>query len=143
MLQISKMDRIEVGVGVIISQDKRLLFGKRLSAHGQSQWSFPGGHVEFGEKPEDAAIRETFEETSLTISKLRKVHFTSDVFENGKHYVTLYFLALEWNGTVKNMEPEKCEGWQWFDPINLPDPLFRPIESLLDEVNLTDILKLR
>jgi len=41
------------------------------------------------------------------------------------------------------MEPEKCEGWQWFDSINLPDPLFGPIESLLDEVSLTDILKPR
>lgn len=125
------MDYIRVGVGVIIKKEGKLLLGKRLSPHGHAKWSFPGGHVEFGENPETAAIRELKEETDLTATKLQQYKFTSDVFENGRHYITLFYIAEEWAGEVKNMEPEKCEKWDWFDPENLPQPLFEPIATVL------------
>ncbi len=39
-------------------------------------WSFPGGAIEEGETPEEAAVRETLEETGYA------VRLTSDVFTN-------------------------------------------------------------
>ncbi|WPU96070.1 NUDIX domain-containing protein [Mucilaginibacter sabulilitoris] len=130
------MDQIKVGVGVIIWNDNKVLLGKRLGAHGHAEWSFPGGHVEFGETPEYAAIREVEEETALLVGKLNKFHFTSDVFDSGRHYITLFFVAESWSGEVINMEPEKCAEWNWFTPENLPQPLFKPIITLLKEVRL-------
>lgn len=130
------MDQIKVGVGVILWQDKKVLLGKRLSEHGRNEWSFPGGHVEFGEAPEQAAIREVKEETALEVAQLSKFSFTSDVHDNGKHYITLFFIAKAWSGDMINLEPGKCSEWRWFDPKKLPEPLFKPIISLLSEVKL-------
>lgn len=133
------MDQINVGAGVIIWKEDKVLLGKRLSAHGTDHWSFPGGHVEFGETPEAAAVREVREETNLVVAKVEKFHFTNDMFDSGKQYITLFYVAAEWTGELKNMEPEKCEGWEWVSPEELPEPLFQPIKTLLTEV----VLKLR
>jgi 8-oxo-dGTP diphosphatase len=135
------VDQIKVGVGVVILQHNKVLLGQRKSPHGHSHWSFPGGHVEFGESPEEAAVRETFEETGLVIDGMQKIHFTSDIFEDGRHYITLYIIAKECSGVVRNMEPEKCEGWQWFSPASLPFPLFKPVATLLREIDLVRFLE--
>lgn len=130
------MDQIKVGAGVIIWQKEKVLLGYRLSKHGHGVWSFPGGHVEFGEHPDQAVIREAFEETGLKISSVEKLTFTSDFYENGTQYLTLFFKANSWSGTLENREPEKCDRWEWFAPDALPSPLFIPIVTFLKERNL-------
>ena len=127
------MDQIKTGAGVIIWQDGKVLMGYRLSKHGHGVWSFPGGHVEFGEHPDQAVIREALEETGLVISEVEKLTFTSDFYENGTQYITLFFKAKSWSGSVENREPEKCERWDWFAPEALPSPLFIPINTYLRE----------
>lgn len=95
-------------------------------------WSFGGGHLEFGESPEEGSRREIREEIGIEIKNIRPGPFTNDVFEKeGKHYITLFMLADYAGGEVKVMEPEKCEKWEWFAWSELPKPLFLPIENLL------------
>jgi 8-oxo-dGTP pyrophosphatase MutT (NUDIX family) len=43
---------------------------------------FPGGKIEPGENPEEAAKREVFEETNLVIEKLKKVKERIFFFNN-------------------------------------------------------------
>lgn len=127
-------DRPKIGVGAIVIKNGKVLLGKRKNAHGDGTWSFPGGHLEFGESIEDCARRETEEETGLIIDNFKKSTFTNDVFEKeGKHYVTLYAIAEISEGEPVVAEPEKCEEWKWFDWDNLPSPIFIPIENLLKE----------
>ena len=54
------------GSSVIIENDKVALI-KRVR-DGQEYYVFPGGGIENGESPEQAAIRETFEELGVHIS---------------------------------------------------------------------------
>ncbi len=123
--------RPKVGVGVIIIKDEKILLGKRKNSHGEGSWSFPGGHLEFNESWEDCALRETIEETGITIKNIRFDTATNDIFQaEGKHYVTIFMLADYGSGEVKIMEPEKCEQWDWFEWNNLPQPLFIPIQNL-------------
>lgn len=121
-----------VGIGVIVMRDGRVLLGKRRNAHGTGSWSCPGGHLEFGETIEECAQRETREETGMEIGQVRHAAFTNNMFEaRGKQYVTLYVTA-EWNsGEPENLEPEFCDGWEWFQWDRFPEPLFPPLRSLL------------
>lgn len=52
------------GCGVIVVQDGRILTGTRKD---NGLVCGPGGHIEAGEKPEDAAVRETREEFGINI----------------------------------------------------------------------------
>lgn len=121
-----------IGVGVIILKDGKVLLGQRKNAHGEGSWAFPGGRLEFGESLEACAMREVLEETGLTLHGVRKYDFSDDIFpENNTHYVTLFMIADGFSGELQNREPHKCEGWSWFDVNALPEPLFRPIQTLI------------
>ncbi|MRI34424.1 hypothetical protein EOPP23_15655 [Endozoicomonas sp. OPT23] len=120
-----------IGVGVIVRHQGKVLLGRRVNSHGTGQWAFPGGHLEYGESPQQCAERELMEETGLTVSSLTAGPYTNDVFtKEGKHYITLFMLADGINGMPEVLEPEKCLEWQWFDWQQLPEPLFLPIKNL-------------
>lgn len=124
--------RPKVGVGVIVVRDGKVLFGKRKGSHGEGTWSFPGGHLEFGEDVAVCARREVEEETGIVITNIRNAVFTNDVFEKeGKHYVTLFVVAHHTSGEPIIKEPDTCEQWEWFSWDALPKPLFLPIQNLL------------
>ena len=52
---------------VIRDRDGRLLLVRRGHAPSEGLWSVPGGRVEDGETPEQAAAREVLEETGLEV----------------------------------------------------------------------------
>jgi 8-oxo-dGTP pyrophosphatase MutT (NUDIX family) len=49
----------------IVTSHLGVLVGRRRD--GNPPWTFPGGKIEPGESPEDAAVRETLEETGLRV----------------------------------------------------------------------------
>jgi 8-oxo-dGTP diphosphatase len=57
----------KVVAGTIPEQDGRLLLTRRSINPGRGLWTFPGGFVDFGETVSDAAVRETREETGLSV----------------------------------------------------------------------------
>lgn len=127
----------QIGVGVLIFRDGKLLLGRRKGSHGAATWSAPGGHLEFGETPDACARRETEEETGLTLKTVDAGRFVSDVFQDvGKHYVTLFMVSRDAEGVPQCREPEKCEGWAWFSPDALPSPLFAPLQTLIQQYGL-------
>lgn len=128
------MTRPKIGVGVIVFKDNKVLLGKRMNAHGEGTWAFPGGHLELNEEIETCAAREVLEETGIEIGNIRKGFFTNDIFEKEeKHYVTLFVVSDYVTGEVKIMEPEKCEKWEWFEWNKFPEKLFVPLQNLLKE----------
>ena len=121
-----------VGVGVLVISKGLVLLGKRRGSHGAGTWSAPGGRLEFGEELEVCARRELAEETGLSASSLELGPYTNDVFtEAQEHFLTVFVVARGVQGTPRNLEPHKCEGWAWFAWDELPSPLFKPLQSLL------------
>lgn len=126
------MNAPRVGVGVLVWHDRKVLLGRRRGAHGAQSWSFPGGHLEFGEAWEACAVREVREETGLELAAISFAAVTNDVFtEAGKHYITIFMHGHAGSSAAERREPDKCEGWAWFAWSDLPQPLFLPIRNLL------------
>ncbi|MGM0417152.1 MAG: nucleotide triphosphate diphosphatase NUDT15 [Thermodesulfobacteriota bacterium] len=122
------------GVGVMVLNRNKVLLGKRKNSHGSMTWSFPGGHLEFGESLFECAKREVLEETGIKIKNLSKGPYTNDIFTKEKlHYITVYIISEYDSGEVTLKEPEKCLEWVWFDLDDLPKNLFLPLENLLKE----------
>lgn len=133
------MSDLLIGVAVIAWRDNRILMHERLGSHGAGTWSFPGGHIDSGESPREAASRELLEETGLAIhpDEFEATTYTSDVFQAGsgvdeKRYITLY-MSVEMPPELvpSRMEPTKCAGWRWVIPGNWPGELFLPIKNVL------------
>nr|HIL74086.1 NUDIX domain-containing protein [Rhodospirillales bacterium] len=56
-----------VGVGVVVWKAEKFLLIQRGKPPRLGQWSIPGGRQELGETIKEAAIRETEEETGLSV----------------------------------------------------------------------------
>ncbi len=124
-----------VGVGLFVIKKGKVLIGKRKSAHGTGTWAPPGGHLEFGEKPEECARREVREETGSEVEIVDFLGITNDVFPEGKHYITLWYLAKWKSKEARVLEPDKCEIWKWvsFEELKNLNPLFLPVKNFLKD----------
>ncbi len=122
-----------VGVGVIITQGEQVLLLRRQNVHGAGSWSTPGGHLDFGESPEECAIREVKEETDVDITDVRFRAITNDVFEaEGKHYITIWMEGRYLAGEAKINAAYEMTEVGWFAWDALPQLLFLPLQHLLD-----------
>lgn len=117
--------QVRVGVGVFVIKDGKFIIGERTGSHDANTWSIPGGHLDFGETPEETAVREVMEETGLEVANPRFCAFTNDIFEkDNKHYISIW-MFVDWvSGKEAILEPDKCLEWTWVDFDTLPEPLF-------------------
>ncbi|XP_001623724.2 nucleotide triphosphate diphosphatase NUDT15 [Nematostella vectensis] len=127
-----------IGVGVFITSRDHphcVLVGKRKGSTGSGQWATPGGHLEFGEEWDECAARESMEETGLALKNICFATVVNAiVLEEKYHYVTIFMKAEvdsdKGPAEPMNCEPDKCEGWEWFnwDSSSFPSPLFKPLK---------------
>jgi len=121
-----------VGIGVMIFKNGKILLGKRTGSHGEGEYAFPGGHLDYLETIEDCAKRETSEETGIEIENIR-FQFLANVRKyKPKHYLHIGVVADYKSGEVQLKEPDKCEKWDWYSLDNLPKPLFWMTKLAID-----------
>lgn len=131
----------QVGVGVFIKKDGKILVGKRKGSHGAATWALPGGHLEPGESFEACCKREVLEETGLAIKNISPVVFTSDIFhDEGLHYITLFFKSEYESGEAIVAEPLQCEEWRWVSLKDIPRPIFLPLNHALKQIHENRLL---
>jgi len=110
--------------GVAVTSNPQLLFKRAVSG----SWCIPGGHMDVGESLEETAIRETFEETGLTLHTLERLTVVSGKNALVQHrdgsqtyYVTAIFESKDFSGALRGSD----EGREldFFDLERLPAPL--------------------
>ena len=127
------MSYVRVGVATIIERRGRVLLIRRSGSHGAGTWATPGGHLDFGETPEQCAAREAREETGLEVADLSFVAITNDLFAaEQKHYITIWMRAGHSVGEPTIASAREMTELGWFAWDALPAPLFLPLQNLLD-----------
>jgi 8-oxo-dGTP diphosphatase len=123
-LKNDSAQRPRVGVGVTIFKDRKVLLGKRKGSHGEGEFAFPGGHLEYMESFADCVRREVREECGIEIENIRFQFLANVVKYAPKHYVHIGLIADWKSGEPQVLEPDRCESWEWYELDNLPHPLF-------------------
>ena len=102
--------------GILIHYKKEVLLFKRSEkVRYNGNWSVPGGHIEMNENAEEAAKRETFEETMLMIS--------GPIEEIGIYDDRFALFSKELDSKVEPVIDEEHDDWGWFEINNLPSPI--------------------
>jgi 8-oxo-dGTP diphosphatase len=122
------------GIAVAITvHEGRVLMVRRRIGEGELFWQFPAGEVEPGESPEDAAVRETREETGLNVSVVK-------LLGERAHPATgrmMSYAACEVvSGTAHVADDEELTELAWVAhdeiPEHVPSELFGPVQQYLD-----------
>ena len=125
---MEKETKPRVGIGIMIFKNGKILMGKRKNAHGEGQYAFPGGNLEYMESYEDCVLREIAEECGVEVKNIRFQYLTNLKQFAPKHYVHIG-LAADWkSGEPEALEPDKTEHWGWYDLGDLPQPMFIPCQ---------------
>ena len=132
MTEEQAVHRPKVGIGVMILKDGKALFGKRKNSHGEGEWAWPGGHMEYMESFEECAKRETMEEAGIEIQNVRFLRLMNLKTYAPKHYVDIALVADWKSGEPKVMEPDKMYAWEWRSIDNPPNPLFATLPSYFE-----------
>ena len=100
-----------VSAAAIIDIDGRVLISKRHRKKVLGGlWEFPGGKLEPNEKPEEALMRELFEELGISTWKscLAPLTFSYCDYEEFD-LLLLLFVCRKWEGQVKAREGQKLK----------------------------------
>lgn len=120
---------------------QHILLGKRKGVAGQGKYYLPGGHIKMNESIQEACRREVLEECGVHV-KVGNCLWVEENYE-GPHHITFYHqVELEnKNDRIVNVEPEKCEGWNWFSLDNPPSPLWVTLGTFIREYTTRERIK--
>jgi 8-oxo-dGTP pyrophosphatase MutT (NUDIX family) len=103
--------------GIVFRHEPDLQFLMILDAYGR--WTFPKGHVEEGESPQQAAVREIEEETGITGSigdEVGETRYTYHHPRRGRvHKTVIFYLVRYLGGRVRPREGEVVQA-EWVLP---------------------------
>lgn len=92
----------KAAVSTVVIVDGRVLLVERGKGAPRGLWSFPGGHVEPGEKVRDAAIREVAEETGLDIEITGLVDVRDVLYSRPDGSLRLHYVLNVFSGRLRN-----------------------------------------
>lgn len=129
------MSEEPVIAAAVIAHDGKVLLVKRRVKEGSLSWQFPAGAIETGETPGAAAVRETKEETGLTVTDAKvlgeRIHPAT-----GR---TMIYVACELvTGDARLADAEELSEFAWLQHAQLaeyvPYGFFEPVQQHLDSV---------
>jgi len=108
--------------GIVLSENKILLVKNKKgdsSVDSESWWGYPKGHLEEGEKPSEAAVREVYEETGFEVKIINNKPVAESRYE------------IERSGEV-------LQKTVWFYEMEVVEPFKNEPDDEIDEIALVD-----
>jgi 8-oxo-dGTP pyrophosphatase MutT (NUDIX family) len=127
--RVGTMRVLSPGVAVVIYNDSGEVLLQQRSDDGK--WGLPGGALELGEEPADAAVREVWEETGLQVVPVRLVGIYGG--QDGFHtypsgdemaFIAMLFVCQVVGGQIGDHNDGESLDLRYFSPDQLPDALF-------------------
>lgn len=117
----------------IIAHDGAVLMIRRRQKEGELLWAFPGGAVEDGETPEEAAVREVAEEVGLTVVAEKVL---GDRVHPKTGRAMVYTACTVEGGELSVLDQDEIAEVAWVKhgdiPAHVPYGLFEPVQAYLD-----------
>lgn len=121
-----------LSMAVVVSGGTFLMI-RRREREGDLLWALPGGAIEEGEGPEEAAVRETIEETGLTVKAVRllgqRVHP-----KTGREMSYTACEVVDGEAHVADADELDAVAWVTLEeiPQYVPYGLFGPVQEYLE-----------
>ncbi len=123
--------------GVVLDNNKVLLIQVK-SMKGRKIWTFPKGHIELGETPRQAALREVLEETGYRagiVRPLLKVRYAFTLKGNYVKKVVQWYMMKKL-GRIGKHDPSEILGINW---VSIPKA--RELVEYPSDVRLLDLVE--
>ena len=119
---------------ILEREDKILLLRRFNTGFADGMYTFISGHVDVEETFFQAMIREAKEEADIIVSG-KALYVVHILHRPKKRYIDVYFKLNNYEGEIKNKEPNKCDDLSWFDKNKLPGNLLPHIRFVLENMN--------
>jgi 8-oxo-dGTP diphosphatase len=117
----------------IITDGDRVLMVRRRVKEGELSWQFPAGGIESGETPEEAAVRETLEETGL---KVEAVSLIGQRVHPKTQREMSYTACRVIDGEAHVADADELDAVAWVTLAEIPEyvpyGLYEPVQEYLD-----------
>lgn len=122
-----------IAVNLIVKKDNKVLLMRRFNTGwNDGKYALMGGHVEDGENPETAVVREAFEELGIVVNP-ENIAYKRTTIVHPDH-VYLYYECEKFSGEPVIAEPDQCDDLRYFDLDNLPENLIGADKVALESI---------
>ena len=119
--------KFTASVGVIITKaDGKVLLLEHFLRPG-SGWGIPGGFIEHGEQPENAARREILEEAGIELENLKMLYVRT-------HYRHIEFLFRAESNQTAEVKSREIKSLGWFAVDEMPEEMSPVQKSTVEKV---------
>jgi 8-oxo-dGTP pyrophosphatase MutT (NUDIX family) len=108
------------------------------TGYQDGNYNLPSGHVEDGELPKAAMMREAKEEIGVDVAEedfeFAHASYRPKHDETGDR-VDFFFCTKKWSGEIMNAEPKKCDDLKWTDPDDLPRNTTPHVRRIIEDIS--------
>ena len=117
-----------------IKGNKVLLLRRFNTGYEDGNYGVPAGHLDGNESVINAAIRECAEEVAVIVKPEDAEVVLTMHRKSTDERIDFFVTIKDWQGEIRNNEPNKCDDLSWFDLNSLPKNMIAYIREALMQI---------